>query len=170
MWLVDGPGGRANAASQYATCAICGLTGSFIQQIVPNVFAYLRLKKHVSNSNSCESLIYMNKERGLAKKVVWYDHSHDTRNLLYGFPHCAIRAAELLGTVWIRTMEAGSVSGTDSLEHSRKKNKTRTLSTVLSTSLSSSTSSDISCSTSLSSQTRPALEWPRLWTTHSGGA
>ena len=81
--------GRANAASQYATCAICGLTGSFIQQIVPNVFAYLRLKKHVSNSNSCESLIYMNKERGLAKKVVWYDHSHDTRNLLYGFPHCA---------------------------------------------------------------------------------
>ena len=90
MWLVDGPGGRANAASQHATCAMCGLNGSFIQQIVPNVFAYLRLKKHVSNSNSCESLIYMNKERGLAKKVVWYDHSHDTRNLLYGFPHCVV--------------------------------------------------------------------------------
>ena len=51
-------------------CAMCGNTGNFIQQIVPHVFDYLRLKKHESNSNSFESLMYMNKERGLAKKVL----------------------------------------------------------------------------------------------------
>ena len=65
-----GPGGRANAASLYATCAMCGNTGNYNQQIVPQLFAYLRLKKHESNSNSFESLMYMNKERGLAKKVL----------------------------------------------------------------------------------------------------
>ena len=65
-----GPGGRANAASQYATCAMCGNTGNFIQQIGPHFFAYLRLKMHESNSNSFESLMYMKKERGLAKEVL----------------------------------------------------------------------------------------------------
>ena len=65
-WL----GSCANAASHYVTCAMCGNTGNYNQQIVPQVFAYLRLKKHESNSNSFESLMYMNKERGLAKKVL----------------------------------------------------------------------------------------------------
>ena len=65
-WL----GSCANAASHYVTYAMCGNTGNYNQQIVPQVFAYLRLKKHESNSNSFESLMYMNKERGLAKKVL----------------------------------------------------------------------------------------------------
>ena len=84
-----GPGGRANAASLYATFAMCGNTGNFIQQIGPHVFDYLRLKKHESDSYSFESLMYMNKERCLAKRVLWINHSHDTRNLLYRFPGSA---------------------------------------------------------------------------------
>ena len=84
-WL----GSCANTPSHYVTSAMSGNTGNYNQQIVPQVFAYLRLKKHESNSNSFESLMYMNKERGLAKKVLWINHSHDTRNLLYRFPGSA---------------------------------------------------------------------------------